>query len=670
MRRALLCALTALFALGSVIPVRSADAKVVMVEFQPATDDDAGLAYLLYSTISEELMSEGNGQVVAGEDVEMYLGSAAGDCHKKRSCLDKLAERFQADVAMMATVARDELRFSVTYAFISTTTGNVLEQGRRDFEAGEERKLTEMILDKIDAAIAAAAEDEWSSEVDDGDSAGSGDPPETAEDDRYDDEPDEYTLDERYDDEPDEYTPDEREPEPEDGDDRSRYSARAFEETSSRKSEEEKEARAKAAEAERLARARDREDRYARTDENGDEPDDRDGRQSRYSRDREDSEERDDRYSRDREDRSDREVSDRERRDRTDRDRVKVRDLGDGEEKDAGGAKEKERKTTSRTPTSSQEERSPATTRRERSKKYPEDSDPADDAPLIDPDLLDTFDSEDDALFAEEGRSGTTRLDQGEASELGVGPAEYRAYANSGLTFDGWTRKRYDHKGKFHLRFAGFYALGGLDMYYSVRVVRDASEVYETYYWQTFGFRSVSGGGTFGLGFGVAPAVDLSAEVSMYFGEQWLLREWRTPDGTESTINSTDEPPRGGAMHLMIAPKTRFYFAPFKPVKPYAGFGFALIFMPPFDVPEEWAPDRPGSFVLGLEPTLGMQFDSPLGVGFFFEVPFTGYVGSDHGVESNLSGEGAYLSEEEKNDPPIPVPRYMLRVQLGIQIRI
>ena len=349
---------------------------------------------------------------------------------------------------------------------------------------------------------------------------------------------------------------------------------------------------------------------------------------------------------------------------------MKVRDLGDGEEEDGGSTKEKERKTTTRTPTSSQEERSPATTRRERSKKYPEDSEPADDAPLIDPDLLDTFDSEDDALFGEEGRSGTTRLDQGEAAEIGVGPAEYRAYVNSGLTFDGWTRKRYDHKGKFHLRFAGFYALGGLDMYYSVRVVRDASEVYETYYWQSFGFRSVSGGGTFGLGFGVAPAVDLSVEVSMYFGEQWLLREWRTPDGTESTINSTDEPPRGGAMHLMIAPKTRFYFAPFKPVKPYAGFGFALIFMPPFDVPEEWAPDRPGSFVLGLEPTLGMQFDSPLGVGFFFEVPFTGYVGSDHGVESDLSGEGAYLSDEEKNDPPIPVPRYMLRLQLGIQIRI
>ncbi|MDP7110883.1 MAG: hypothetical protein QGH45_02905, partial [Myxococcota bacterium] len=164
--------------------------------------------------------------------------------------------------------------------------------------------------------------------------------------------------------------------------------------------------------------------------------------------------------------------------------------------------------------------------------------------------------------------------------------------------------------------------------------------------------------------------VDLGAEVSLFYGQQWLLREWRTPDGTTSSIGSTAAPPKGPVMHFMIEPKTRFYFTPYKPVKPYAGFGFALLFMPPFDVPEDWAPDRPGTFVLGIEPTLGVQFDSPLGVGFFIEAPFTAYVGSDHGVESGLAGEGAYLSDEEKNDPPSPVPRYMLRAQIGIQIRM
>ncbi len=635
-----------------VAPSLAADSKLVVVEFQPETDDDAGLAYLLYSTVSETVSSEGGGDVVAGEDVEMFLGSAAADCHKKRSCLDKLAERFESAAALMATIARDDLEIAVTYAFISTTTGNVLDQGKRVYQAGDEGELAQLILDKRAEVIEAAEDDAWTAEVDDGGEEVPVEPP-----------PEEYD--------------DRREPEEADEEEGpSRYSAREFERSSSRKSQEEKEARAAAAAAERAERAREREERYAREAEE----DDREERDDRYSRDREDRysrdrddredrESRDDRYSRDRDERSSRD-----REDRSTREAVRVRDLEPEEEEDDARAEKKETRA-SRKETKAREEREnanrarPESTRRERSKKHPEDT-PPDEYEVVDRVLLETFDSEDDASFAEDTRSGTNRLTREEAADVGMGAAEYRAYVNSGLTYDGWARKRYDHKGKFHLRFAGFYAIGGLDMYYSVRVVRDNSEVLETYYWQSFGFRSASGGGTFGLGFGVAPAVDLSAEVSLFYGEQWLLREWRTPDGTTSTIGSTADPPKGPVMHFMIEPKTRFYFTPYKPVKPYAGFGFALLFMPPFDVPEDWAPDRPGAFVLGLEPAVGVQFDSPLGVGFFIEAPFTAYVGSDHGVESGLSGEGAYLSDEEKNDPPVPVPRYMLRAQMGIQIRM
>ncbi len=636
MRGALLGLLAIALTSGLIQSALAADSKLVVVEFQPATDDDAGLAYLLYSTVSESLTNDSGDTVVAGEDVEMFLGSAAADCHKKRSCLDKLAERFESAAALLATIARDDLEISVTYAFISTSTGNVLDQGKRVYQAGEERGLAQLILDKRQEVMEAAEDDAWSADVDDGDGGSySSDLPPVAPDDR-----------------------DTRETEmqlEEDGGP-SRYSAREFERTSSEKNREEKEAREAAAAAERSERAREREGRYAREeDERGD---------------------RDDRYSRDRDTSND--TSRRDRDDRESRDRVRVRDLEPDEDAAATESQTADARSTraSRKEASAREERETAekarreSTRRERSRKHPEDSPTSDDYEVVDRVLLETFDSEDDASFAEDSRSGTNRLTREEAAEEGIGAAEYRAYVNSGLTYDGWTRKRYDHKGKFHLRFAGFYAIGGLDMYYSVRVVRDNSEVLETYYWQSFGFRAVSGGGTFGIGFGVAPAVDLGAEVSLFYGQQWLLREWRTPDGTTSSIGSTAAPPKGPVMHFMIEPKTRFYFTPYKPVKPYAGFGFALLFMPPFDVPEDWAPDRPGTFVLGIEPTLGVQFDSPLGVGFFIEAPFTAYVGSDHGVESGLAGEGAYLSDEEKNDPPSPVPRYMLRAQIGIQIRM
>lgn len=252
---------------------------------------------------------------------------------------------------------------------------------------------------------------------------------------------------------------------------------------------------------------------------------------------------------------------------------------------------------------------------------------------------------------------------------------EYHQFQRSGASYDSWQERRFSHKGKFHLRFAGFYAMGGIDMYYSERAVLNSTEVLERYWWQSFGMRAASGGGTFGLGFGVAAPVDISVEFSLLYGEQWLMREYRNPDGSQSTIDTHNEDnpiPRGPAMHVLIEPKGRFYFTPHKAVKPYGGFGVALFFMPPFEVPEEWAQDRPGTFVLGLEPALGVQFDTPVGLGFFIEAPFTIYLATDHGIEQGTSGSTAYLTEEEKNLPPDPasVPRFMLRAQVGVQIRM
>jgi len=61
-----------------------------------------------------------------------------------------------------------------------------------------------------------------------------------------------------------------------------------------------------------------------------------------------------------------------------------------------------------------------------------------------------------------------------------------------------------------------------------------------------------------------------------------------------------------------------------------------------------------------------------VGFGFFIEVPFTAFLATDHGIEQGTSGSTAYLTDEEKNPPPpeAQVPRFMLRAQIGVQIRM
>ncbi|MDP7113154.1 MAG: hypothetical protein QGH45_14370, partial [Myxococcota bacterium] len=58
LRGALLGLLAIALTSGLIQSALAADSKLVVVEFQPATDDDAGLAYLLYSTVSESLTND------------------------------------------------------------------------------------------------------------------------------------------------------------------------------------------------------------------------------------------------------------------------------------------------------------------------------------------------------------------------------------------------------------------------------------------------------------------------------------------------------------------------------------------------------------------------------------------------------------------------------------
>jgi len=666
------------------IDALAVSSRVVLVEFQATTDDDTGIAYLLYSTISDELLSEAPDRVAAGEDVEMYLGSSAVECREKQSCLDKLAEEFNAAAAIFAEISRSGTDINVSYAWVSCASGRELDAGDLTFEAGSEGRFAQVLLDALGANLAAAERDEDGEDPYAGRSSsggsGAGDRDDSDDvdwdddadaDDDADDDADEAPGDERYygpdrDEDIDwgdsaeerEWSPDEVEYSRSDDDDRGRSDEDDY--------------------------GRSDEDDYGRSDDDDRRSDDDGG--SRYSRssDRDDEDE-DDRsssgrysardYLREGDSRSSRSRSDRDDRDdRSSREtddnrytRSGPRDRDDEADDDDRSSRTSGR--SSRDDTDSSERGRPRDSRRR--PKHPEDHEDTSQGVDIDPDLLDTFDDEDDR-FDETSRSGTGTMTYQEANERGMGPAEYKRYAASGMTYERWTRQRYNHQGRFHLRFGGFYALGGLDMYYSTRVVMwDADDVLENYWWQSFGFSGLAGGGTLGLGFGVAAPVDLGFEVSLVSGKQFLLREYRTPDKSVDTIQSTEFPPSGGVLHLMLEPKVRVYFTPFKKVKPYAGFGFALLFMPPFKVPEEWAQDRPSTFVLGLEPAVGLQIDSPMGVGFFVEAPFTGYVATDHGVENGLEGEAAYLTDKEKNAPPSGVvPMYLLRVQLGIQIRL
>ncbi len=137
-------------------PAWAVDGRAVVVEFQPASDDDAGIAYLLYSTVAEKVMAAGRDEIIAGEDVEMFLGSAAMDCHRKRSCLEKLGSEFDGTVAVFSTVSRKGDLIAVELAFISIASGAVLERTTRRYEAGKEGGLADLILDRLEGALEAA----------------------------------------------------------------------------------------------------------------------------------------------------------------------------------------------------------------------------------------------------------------------------------------------------------------------------------------------------------------------------------------------------------------------------------------------------------------------------------------------------------------------------------
>lgn len=550
-------------------PAWAVDGRAVVVEFQPASDDDAGIAYLLYSTVAEKVMAAGRDEIIAGEDVEMFLGSAAMDCHRKRSCLEKLGSEFDGTVAVFSTVSRKGDLIAVELAFISIASGAVLERTTRRYEAGKEGGLADLILDRLEGALEAAKYEEPEND----DSI-------KVESDRRDDQDVEW--------------------------------------------EEERDGHAVEEEDDRD----DREDRYRR-DEEEDDRDDRD------DYDRESKAERKAREKREKQEQKERE---REAREEEERQRQEEEDLAAAKAEREAAAKRKAE---------------------EEAKRQEED-------------LLSTFDRFDEEAFDETERAGKAGdLSVEDAREMGMSEAELRRYQQSRMTLDEWGRERYNHHRKFHIRVAGFYALGGLDMYYSTRVVLDpgTNEALQSYWWQSLGVNATSGGATVGLGFGVASMVDLGLDVSIMGGEQWLLREYRTTDFDENTFGTTpNPPPRGSAVYFMVEPKARFLFMPYKKIKPYAGFGIAMMFLPGFEIPEDWAGDRPGSFILGLEPTLGVQIDHPLGFGVFVELPFTGYIATDHAIEEGLEGDASYLEDAEMNDP-YDAARFLLRVQAGVQVR-
>jgi hypothetical protein len=678
---------------------RAGDSRLVAVEFQPVTDDDMGIAYLLYSTVSETLLEDGGDRVAAGEDVEMYLGSSAVDCHEKQSCLDRLAEEFDAAAMVYSLISRRGTDIDIEYTFYSCASGRELERGEVTYAAGDEGQLADVFLDRLEAVLDKAERDE-DGDYEDDDGAGAVVPVSGGDDDEEidwddDDREEDHAVSggSGYDDDADqveaveEVAGDVVEDVVGEDDSERRYDGGEVDsletigrdswdegegddwETAPRDEWDDEDARSSWDDEEEEEDARDDDEGGAavvgavsggsgRAAETG---------RSRYNRDA--AEESADEEA----ERSTGRYSAREYLREDNRGRKSARDEEEEEAPEERGSRYSRYSSDEAASDAEERNQGGRRGRGNRKPKHPEDHPVEDRGADIDPSLMETFDDEDSALFDETSRSGTGTLTYQEASEKGMGPAEYNRYATSGLTYEDWARDRYNHKGKFHLRFGGFYALGGLDTYYSSRVVMwDPSDILETYYWQSFGFSAASGGGTFGVGFGVAPAVDLGLDVSLLAGKQWLLRQYRTPDKSESTITDVapEDIPKGTALHFLIEPKVRVFFTPFKKVKPYGGFGIAMMFMPPFEVPEEWVADRPTTFILGLEPTLGVQIDSPLGVGFFFEIPFTGYIASDHGVESGLEGDVRELRDNEMNDPPSPVPRYMVRFQIGIQVRM
>jgi len=275
--------------------------------------------------------------------------------------------------------------------------------------------------------------------------------------------------------------------------------------------------------------------------------------------------------------------------------------------------------------------------------------------PDLDTDLEDDPDLTSDYLSAEEAR------------RIGMKRAEYKRYEQSGLTYDEWLDTRFSHARRLHIRVGGAFASGGLDMFYSTRVVMENGLIQENYWWQSIGNRSAAGSFVFGVGYGVTAVTQLGVDFSMVFARQHLLCESRDLGTGDDNIGSSGQLHKDAA-HVVIQPRGRFMLLPTKRVKPYLGAGLAMIFMPSFDMPEKWAQERPVTFVLGLEPLVGVQLDTATGIGFFVEVPFAIYAVSNQGYASGHTGEGL-LAESELN-AVYPPSRVLLRVQAGIQLRL
>lgn len=543
--------------------------RAVIVEFQPSTDEEAGLAFLLYDYVAQQLVESSGGGIVAGEAVQLYLGRNAVDCGESPACLQKLGQRFGAELVVTGVVSREGATVRVRLDFFASADGSKLGELKRSFPAGEDSVIGVALREAIGIAMPdalAVADRLGDSGEGYGSSGGSrGGSGATRR-----------------------------------GSDSAAEERRRADEDSDRRREEE-EARERRAEEERLQREA---DRRARLDERR------------------------------------REEAD--RRSAEDERRRQSRDAAEARSSRAEGRKDERRG----------DDRRAGDRRGSR----------RDDEEV---DFLE------DDVGSEGGETGRTARSAVRIPS-GMSAAEHRRFERSGLSEKAWKKKRYAHGRVLSMRVAGGLAAGAVKQLYSTTIHLDAEGAKDDEYgWGTTG-NATSFGFAVGLGFSVADMVEIGVEGGAVFGQQLLRRECDEPAGADphcrlGTDIGSAAWDSGPAVHALIDPRVRVFLLPRGAVKPYVGFGIPILIQSGFDVPEEGYTDRPGSVLVGVEPALGVQIDSPGGLGFYVDAPIgilAGLGKSDFVADAG----GGQLSDEAREAKPDPV-RVLFRLNAGVQIR-
>ncbi len=543
----------------------AAAGRTVLIEFQPATDDEAGLAFLLYDTMVQLMGEALGGEVAAGEDVQLYLGRNAAECPDTPVCLQRLGQRFDAQLAVSGVVSREGSTVRTELRFFSTADGRELGAMKRSFPSGEEGVLVKALVSAIDKAMpdALMAADEADSGGGRGRERGGNEDPGSA-----------------------------------------RNEERRREEARQREEEE--------------RRAEDRRDEERREEE----------------RRRADLEERR------AQEEAERKAAAEERR-REDESRRQARD-----DDRRGDTRRDERRTPSR---DHDDDRGRRNTR------------------------TDDIEDLDDEPRDNEPKAGKGVMSFSDARKKGMGPSEYRRYSRQGGTWNEWKKKRHRHGRVFSLRLSGGLVAGATKLMYSTTVhLQDGGRKDEEYSWGTTG-SGTSGYGVVGLGFSVADFLEVGFEGGVLYGQQLLRREYTAGydvdgDGLNETTVGTAPWDSGPAAFALVDPRVRVFFTPNSPVKLYAGLGVPILLAPGFEKNiEEVYSTRPSSVLVGIEPAVGLQIDSPSGLGFYVDMPLGILVGlgkADFLSDPNLGG----ISPTEKEPKP-DATKVLFRLGAGLQAR-